>query len=76
MSGTKKYKKGDKLRLLLEILSITQSEFASKVGCDRSYITRAINNPEMVSDLMKVKIARAITQMLRDFYIDSRGIFN
>ncbi|MBU1201491.1 MAG: hypothetical protein KJ583_01920 [Nanoarchaeota archaeon] len=65
----------ERLLLILEILNMSQSELADTVGCDRSIINRAIHNPELVTDNMKVKIAQTVTRLFKERTIDSRGLF-
>lgn len=65
----------ENLLLILKVLNMSQSELANAVGCDRSIICNAIHHPELITDNMKVKIARTVSKLLKEVEIDSRGLF-
>ncbi len=65
----------ENLLLILKVLNISQNELANAIGCDRSIICNAIHHSELITDNMKVRIARTVTKLLKETTIDSRGLF-
>jgi hypothetical protein len=68
------------LQCLLDLLNISQAEFALKLSLDRSSINRAVHHPDKLSKPIKIMITDKVNYLIIQYLeknkkFDSRSIF-